>query len=64
MKNTMINIFKKLGFEEIKCEPIIHKAKDFILHQCDFETGGKMEKFAHYTKQRFEEEFDVIVWCA
>lgn len=55
---TMIcTLFKEFGIEEIKQENSIVNENVYVYHSSDFEKGGKMEKFAMYTIDKFEHEF-------
>ena len=44
------------GFEQVQAKSII-KECNFIANAKEFEKGGKFERFADYTRERFENEF-------
>lgn len=48
--------FFVFGFEQVQAKSII-KECNFIANAKEFEKGGKLERFADYTRERFENEF-------
>ena len=59
---TIWSLFTTLGIEEVWQRNMIVNNDEFHWHKEDFNEGGKMEKFAHYTIARFEDEFCCCLW--
>ena len=50
------------GFEKIEARGMVFDRDRYhVYYEKDFAPGGKMEEFANYSKERFEEEFCVIL---
>ena len=57
----MIDLFDKFGAEQVEHRDAIHGDLVYYWNRDDFASGGKMERFADYTVERFEREFDCVV---
>lgn len=55
--------FFEFGFEQVQAKSII-KECNFIADAKDFAKGGKFERFADYTRERFENEFQCALLFA
>ena len=58
---TQIEKFFEMGFEEIEAVDLEPRTNKYLYHKEDFAEGGKMERFAKYTRERFEREFACIL---
>lgn len=48
--------FFEFGFEQVQAKAITIKENNFIADAKEFEKGGKFERFANYTRERFEND--------
>ena len=56
--------FFEFGFEQVKAVSATTKENNFIADAKEFEKGGKFERFADYTRERFENVFKVCLWLS
>lgn len=49
-------------FEIVKCEALLSSVEDFNICPDDIKRGGKFEKFAGYTLDKFGREFCVALY--